>query len=106
MILTTSPAKTTIPAELQQRCYIHLSSENNIINHGKIGAKFWDVMPDKAYFAIGVNGSKEGQAYFMCWDNGTCLTPIYAESGKPIILPQYAGKVLHREQTKIKFTNG
>jgi hypothetical protein len=106
MIITTSPAKTNIPAELNRRCYIHLSSRDNIINHGKEGAKFWPVLPDKTYFAIGVNGAKEGAAYFMCWDGGTRLTPIFDESGKQIILPQYAGKVLHREQMNVKFTNG
>jgi hypothetical protein len=103
--ITTSPAKTTIPAELQQRCYVLLFSDNNIINHGRDGVKFWDALPDKTYFAVGVNGSQKGQAYFMCWDNGTCLKPIYNEQGKFIVMPEFAGKVMHREQTKIKFTH-
>lgn len=53
------------------------------------------------YFAIGVNGSKPGQAYKLIFDNGTCLAPIMDSStGLQIVLPENAGKEYTKGQLK------
>lgn len=43
-------------------------------------------LPNSTYFAMGMNGSKEGEAYLFTFDNGTSLIPIcYCETGKQVV---------------------
>ena len=44
------------------------------------------------YFLGGYQDKKEiGLLYIMVWDNGTCLTPVFDQSGNMIRMTKYAG---------------
>ena len=73
----------------------------HIIKSGKV--VMFQGLPDNAYAALGVNGSKAGDLYLMVFDNGTCLTPIFGEDGEQLYMPlAYAGKTFNKESNTWK----
>jgi len=56
--------------------------------------KHFENFPNNTYFAMGLNGSVEGQAYLCHWDEGTCLSPLFNDKGEIIVIAENAGKTL------------
>lgn len=65
--------------------YIDFKTNDNSVNGGKAGKKWYDALPEKTYYAMGVNGSVKGQAYLCVWDGGTCLIPFHDKDGNIVI---------------------
>jgi len=85
---------------LTGKYHIDFFTNQNSVNNGQAGRKFYNDLPEATYFAIGVNGSEPGAAYLFCFDNGTCLLPIYDLTGKQVCIPENAG--LHINNGKLE----
>lgn len=80
--------------------YIDFLTNNNTVNDNQAGRKFYNDLPEGAYFAIGLNGSNPGDAFLFCFDSGTCLLPIYDLTGTQVCIPDNAG--LHINNGKLE----
>lgn len=85
------------------KCYVLFKGHNYYTHDGLAGRVDFDRLPEKTYFCMGNVGNQpqaeRGKAMLFCWDDGTCLAPIFnAVDDSPVIMPGYAGKEIRDGQ--------